>query len=206
MDKPKTFWDTFTGAYQMGEQIHRMYLLNLLKDKGVEYILDVGCGTGPIYEIIKNHDEFNFMYKGTDYSQGMIEVCKKLFPEAVWEVEDARHLSEQDNSWDCVLLLHSLDHLDDYKAAIKEAARVARKYVCIVIWRGFVKDGTRLNDRNMYYKKEGEAPWEDTYLQEYSRETLENEFKNNGLFIEHFTNGREVNNPGTYNSLWLLKI
>lgn len=200
------FWDSFEGFYQMGEQKHRMYLLNLLKDKGVKTLLDDGCGTAPIYEIIKNHPEFDFKYKGTDYSSAMIAICKDNFPEGDFEVEDARKLTEKDNSWDCVLLLHCLDHLDDYAAAIKEATRVSSKYVCIVLWRGFVNDGTRLNDRNMMHKEPGEEPWKDTYLQEYSKEALETEFEKNGLAIEEIAEGEVLNSDAShYNFLYLLR-
>ena len=205
--KPRTYWDTFEGPYQMGPQQHRVYLLDLLDRKGVESILDVGCGTGPIYQLINlpSTRVHSFKYKGTDYSPAMIEICKKEFPDGDFEVEDARHLTEPDNTWDCVLLMHCLDHLDDYKSAIKEAARVAKKYVCIVLWRSFVAEGTNLNPRNMYGKEEGEAPWEDTYLQEYSREVLEKEFADNNLVVEETAEGEKVNEDNKYNFVFLLK-
>lgn len=208
MDNPRTYWDTFNTSYQMGEQKHRIYMLDLLKEKGVKSLLDVGCGTGPIWEIIKNHREkYDFSYLGTDYSQGMIEVCKKSFPEIFWKQEDARHLDEENNSWDCVLLMHSLDHLDDYKSAIKEAARVAQRYVCIILWRPLSDgDSNNLNDKNMYGKSEGDAPWEDTHLQDYSRKLLEEEFAKNGLAIEKTAQGDEVNSDHShYNFLYLLR-
>jgi len=203
--KPRTYWDTFKGSYQMGKQKHRVYLLNLFKEKGITSLFDVGCGTGPIYQIVKE-DKYPFVYKGTDYSPAMIKVCKEMFPEGEFEVQDARHLTESDNSWDCVLLMHSLDHLDDYQAAIKEAMRVSTKYVCIVLWRSFVADGTRLNDRNMMDKKPGEKPWEDTFLHEYSKQALEEEFKKNNLVIEHTAEGDAINSDKShYNFLYLLR-
>ena len=130
----KTYWDTFEGSYQHGAQKHRIYALNLFREKGVESILDVGMGTGPIYQLIENNKElWDFKYKGTDYSPVMVAIAKENFPEGWFEVEDARHLKEPDNSWDCVLLMHCLDHLDDYQSAIREATRVAKKYVCIIL-------------------------------------------------------------------------
>jgi ubiquinone/menaquinone biosynthesis C-methylase UbiE len=203
--KPKTYWESedFESAYQMGKQPHRVYLLNLLKNKGVVSILDVGCGTGPIYEL---NEEYGFKYKGTDYSRTMINTCKRLFPAGNFEVEDARHMTEKDNSWDCVLLMHCLDHLDNYQAAIAEAKRVASKYVCIVLWRGFVDGGTRLNPRNTYGKQEGEEPWEDTYLQDYSREVLEEEFNKNDLKVVQTAEGNDLNGDYShYNFLFLLE-
>ena len=216
MFKPKTYWDTFETLYQMGSQKHRIYMLDLLREKGVGSLLDVGCGTAPIYDLINRPDDGGWTnitnYKGTDYSPAMIEICRREFSVGQFSVQDARNLKESDNSWDCVLLMHSLDHLDDYKAAIKEAARVARKYVCIILWRPFVTTGTNLNDRNDMGKKKDdkgnllEPPWEDTHLQEYSREVLEQEFKKNNLTIEHIAEGETINSDASkYNFLFLLK-
>lgn len=209
--KKVTYWDTFESAYQMGIQKHRVYMLDLLKEKGVESILDVGCGTGPIWGIIKEarergENKWDFTYLGTDYSWAMIEQAKKSFPEIHWQIEDARHLTLGDSTWDCVLLMHCLDHVDDYKQAIKEAARVSKKYVCIILWRPFVLTGTQLNDRNMMDKKEGEEPWKDTYLHEYSREALVEAFDEANLKIVQETYGEEINsNQSSYNYLFLLE-
>lgn len=211
MDKSKqrTYWDSFEQEYQMGNQSHREYLLNLLAEKGANTILDVGCGTGPIYELIQRPDMPDFVqYKGTDYSPAMIEICKRNFPQGNWQVEDARHLSEPDSSWDCVLLMHSLDHLDDYEAAIREAARVARKYVLIVLWRGInYAPGAEnnLNDKNMMGKEEGQDPWEDTHLQDYSWEKLDRAFAKAGLVVIEKNDGEEVNKEGKFNTLILLQ-
>lgn len=217
--KPETYWEheDFSRPYQMGLMPHREYLLDLLKEKRVISIFDVGCGTAPIYQLIKDTIEptadmvtyekrWEFRYKGTDYSRTMIETCKREFPEGNFEVQDARKLTEPSESWDCVLLMHALDHLDDYKSAIKEAARVAKKYVCIILWRGFeTNEYTHLNDRNTYGKEEGEEPWTDTHLQEYSREALNDAYKEAGLTIVHEADGDKLNGDYShYNYLVLL--
>lgn len=197
----------------MGLQKHREYMLDLLKEKGVASLLDVGGGTMPIFQLITETmkdgegrwDNIK-KYKGTDYSFAMVDVAKEMYPFGDFEVQDARALKEEDNSWDCVLLMHALDHLDDYEAAIKEAARVSRKYVCIILWRGFVGEGTRLNDRNTMGKEEGEAPWEDTYLHEYSRQSLDEAFEKARLTVDHIAEGEEINSDSSkYNWLALLR-
>ena len=209
MNKPiRSYWETFEDLYQMGPQKHRLYMLDLLQEKGVKSLLDIGCGTAPIFELLWNGGaRWNSIkdYKGVDYSWKMIEICRREFPQGDFEVQDMRSLKEPDNSRDCVLLLHSLDHTNNYQAAIWEAARVAKRYVCIVLWRSFVEEGTNLNDRNMYGKQEGEQPWEDTYLQEYSKKVLEDEFEKNGLVIEETAEGEKLNEENKYNFLFMLK-
>ncbi|MEK6883425.1 MAG: class I SAM-dependent methyltransferase, partial [Nanoarchaeota archaeon] len=152
MKQARTYWETedFATVYQMGAQKHRVYILDKLKELEVENLLDVGCGTGPIYDLIVNNEKGRWdnikKYKGTDYSWRMIETCQKMFPGGNWDCQDARQMTEPDSSWDCVLLMHSLDHLDDYQAAIKEAIRVSKKYICICLWRSFINEGTNLNN------------------------------------------------------------
>lgn len=205
MDKPEVYWDTVQGPYQHGPQKHRIYMLDLLRDKGVETILDIGCGTGPLYEIIKN-SHYPFDYKGVDYSKHFIEVAQKLFPEALFEFQDMRHLDEPDDTFDCVVMLHSLDHVKEYAQVIQEAARVSDKYICIVLWRAFSTGETQINDRNMIDKKEGEEPWKDTYLMQYTRQALEDEFKKNHLTVEWTAEGDDLNSDHSkYNFLFLLK-
>jgi ubiquinone/menaquinone biosynthesis C-methylase UbiE len=220
--KSKNYWDHIVRdgtTYQMGAQSHRVYLLDLLKEKNITSILDVGCGTGPIYQLIRDslyyeeedvraYYRWPFDYKGVDYSEGMIEVCRKEFPDGDFEVQDARKLSEKDNSWDCVLLMHCLDHLDDYQAAIKEASRVAKKYVLIVLWRGInYSPGAmnNLNNRNMLDRKEGDKPWEDTHLQDYAWEPLQKIFQEANLTVIQKIDGEVINKEGRYNTLILLQ-
>lgn len=204
----RTYWDFVAGTgglYHMGANKYRTYILDRLKELGVVSIFEVGCGTAPIYGMIKENPKWGFKYKGTDFATEMVEVARDYFKTINIEVEDARKLKEKDNRWDCVLSIDCLDHLDDYKAAIAEAARVAKKYVVISLWRDFVSSGTSLNSRNMMNKNDDEEPWQDTYLQEYSKEVLEDEFKKNNLEIVEFTNGQEVNEINQRRALWILK-
>lgn len=209
----RTYWESedFDQPYQMGPQQHRLYILNKLKELGVVKLLDVGCGTGPIYDLICNppsEGQWDNIqkYKGTDYSWQMIKTAKRMFPYGNFEVQDARNMLEPDKSWDCVLLMHILDHVNDYQAVIKEAVRVSKKYIALILWRGFVDAGTHLNDRNMMGKREGEKPWEDTFLQEYSRKTLITEFNKYNLLDVDIADGDEVNSDySKYNYVWILK-
>jgi len=183
---PKVYWDEIVkegNTYQMGAQSHRVYVLNLLSQKGVHTILDVGCGTAPIYELIHTKSLPEFLdYKGVDYSEGMIETAKKHFPLGKFEVQDGRNLKEPDNSWDCVLMMHSLDHINEYTKAIQEAARVSKKYVCIILWRPVAPKG-EINMSGGMIKPDG-TKWADTWLLDFTRDKLENAFKEAGLEIE----------------------
>jgi len=203
----KNYWesDFFKIPYQHGVQPHRTFLLNLLKEKDVDSVLDVGCGTGPLYQMMTENPKWDFKYKGTDYSKTMIETAKREL-NGDFEVQDMRKLKEGNHSWDCVVLMHSLDHVDDYKKAIKEAARVAKRYVCIVLWRRFVPEGTTLNSVNKMDRTDDIA-WDDTHMQDYSVDALTDAFREAGLKVEELEVGGALNGSYTrYSSLFLCKI
>lgn len=54
-------------------------------------VLDVGCGTGD--PIAKYLIENGLKLTGTDYSEKMIEMAKRNFPESEWLVQDMRELA-----------------------------------------------------------------------------------------------------------------
>lgn len=162
-----TFWDDFGSSgmtYQMGEQPQRMEIFKILKDYDCQSMLDIGCGTGPLYEILKNNN-IPLKYKGVDYSSSFIKTCKREFPEARWEVQDARQLSEKDRSWDCCVLLHALDHVDNYGQVLNECYRVSNKLVIVVLWRPFSDTPTHTNSKNKDYK--------DSHLTDFNKNDLD---------------------------------
>lgn len=209
MDNPKNYWDIVTVPYQMGPQKHRLYILDLLKKFGVKSLLDVGCGTGPIFEIITSDETWDNLtkYKGVDYSENFINWAQENFGKKYFDLQDARDLKEADASYDCVLLMHSLDHVKQYEEVISEAARVSKKYICIIVWQTIRPGGgVVVNDRNMISKNPEDDPWEDTYLVQYSKEALGEEFKKNNLKVVLEVSGDELNSEQCkYNYLFFLE-
>lgn len=207
----RTYWEIVDVPYQHGPHKHRLFLLDLLAEKKIKSLLDVGCGTGPIYDLLINGEEGRWdniiKYKGIDYCHRFIEWAKKEYGEKLFELQDARHLDEPNEAWDCVLLMHSLDHIKEWEQVIKEATRVSKQYIVIILWQDFRLDGeVKINDRNMFCKQEGEEPWADTYLLQYSREKLEPEFKRNNLRIAEEAGGDLINSDQSkWNYLFLLE-
>ena len=92
-----------------------------------ERMLDVGCGSALLY----NHlpQELKPCYTGADFTPEFIELCKKKHPEGRWMVEDARNLTFPDNSFHLVNSTTVLQHIPDWKRAVREFVRVSNKYV-----------------------------------------------------------------------------
>lgn len=128
-------WARYIRSYGEGVGFpSRNWFANHMKNNPGWSVLDVGAGGGIEYESLIAYIP-DLKYKGVDYAETAIEYCKKAFPETEWAVEDARRLDGiAADSFDVVLLRHSLDHIDDWEAALRAAWRVARKEVVVILW------------------------------------------------------------------------
>lgn len=134
--------------YHRGEDECRKLLYKWIKEG--DKVLDVGCGSGWMWENFKKKG-IKINYKGVDLTRDFIEGARIDFPEVWWEVQDARDLREVNKSFDVVTLYHVLEHIPypGWKDAIKEAVRVARKLVIVTIWRGLVEESSD-HEMDMY--------------------------------------------------------
>jgi len=198
-ESDQTYWDELAesgNTYQHGHTKHRQKILDLIKKSNVKSILDVGCGTGPVYWLTKDID---VKYKGVDYSKGFISIAKRNFSEGDFEVQDARKLKEKDNSWDLVLLMHTLDHIDDWKAALREAKRVSSRLVMIILWRSFTMSEDWIHQTVM-----NDTLYKDTFLTEFRKRDIEGEFAKIGL--KNLDRGEIINDDNKYNYYYTLLI
>ena len=90
-----------------------------------EKLLDVGCGTGFLIEILKKQKDAE--YYGLDLSPKMIEIAKAKFDGGVQLVEgSADYLPYPDNTFDVVCCVQSFHHYPYPEKAMSEAYRVLK--------------------------------------------------------------------------------
>ncbi len=89
-------------------------------------ILDVGCSTGTCAKAIISMKDNR--YVGVDIDSRYVERAKKLHPHGTFMTMDARELSFPDASFDVVLFIGALHHMDDeiINACFKQLRRVVR--------------------------------------------------------------------------------
>jgi len=86
-------------------------------------ILDVGCGPGYVSAAAA---ERGAKPTGLDFSEEMVAIAKRMFPQIEFKEGDAQNLPFADASFDRVLANFALLHLADPERAIAEAFRVLK--------------------------------------------------------------------------------
>lgn len=112
----------FTSAVDAAEN---EALSRLLKDKVQGAVLDIGCGTGLLLDLL-NIDTTHYL--GVDISHGMIDVARRKHPHHQFRHADAEDLSElPDESFDVAVSLFScLSYTPKPRSVISECHRVLR--------------------------------------------------------------------------------
>lgn len=88
-----------------------------------EKILDLGCGNGRLLQIFK---EIDIDYTGADSSEKLIEIARKNYPNAKFEVADALHLSFPNNYFDKIYSVAVLHHIPSKELRLKFLEGVKR--------------------------------------------------------------------------------
>lgn len=97
-------------------------------------ILEVGCGTGNVSEVIINFIDFG-VFIGVDISDKMLELAREKIrsDKVVFLKGDAQNLQFKDNSFDYVITSEVLEHMQDSKKALSEWSRVLKDSGKIII-------------------------------------------------------------------------
>lgn len=102
---------------------------------GVTTLIDVGCGGGGMFRVIKEIDQREKLSSafsvGLDVFRAHMPQAKKVYNEVV--ICDARQLPVRENSADVVICLHLIEHLakKDGRKLISELNAIAIKQVII---------------------------------------------------------------------------
>jgi ubiquinone/menaquinone biosynthesis C-methylase UbiE len=113
------------GIYEMCKDDYPP-ILEELREAGFGDLLDVGCGTGPMVELLAS--EFSGRrYTGLDLTPKMIEVANaKGIEGARFVVGDAEDLPFEDACFDAVICANSFHHYPNPQAFFDGVARVLR--------------------------------------------------------------------------------
>ena len=130
-------FDNYAKNYDSGwrgTKSARFYrdLISALEVKPGDSVLDVGCGTGTVLNLISSAVEIKGF--GIDVSRKMLEIAKENSRDFDFRPGGCDNLPYGDNSMDAVIACMAYHHFPDQKAFRKEAARVLKPggmlYIC----------------------------------------------------------------------------
>jgi len=106
--------------------------ISMIKSTGLASpsLLDIGCSSGSYYEVFSKTG-LNLKYQGCDYAEAFIKLAKTRYPQIPFTICDAAVLPYLDSEFDIALSSSCLQYIRDYKKAVNEAARVAKKFVIL---------------------------------------------------------------------------
>jgi ubiquinone/menaquinone biosynthesis C-methylase UbiE len=135
-------YDWCTKEYQSANPISKVLIYcfyKVLSEKilhpikpNLSKILEIGSGAGEstlrIQEMVKG-----IQYDATEYDLRYIEAIKKRDLQINVSQENVYHINRPNSSYECLIMLEVLEHLDDVGLALAELFRVSSRYVIISV-------------------------------------------------------------------------
>ena len=117
-------------------------ILNFLPGESGLYLHDVGCGTGeytiPYFEQLMP----NVRIHASDFSAGMVNVCRDRFPEHEHSIQDVEKMTMPSGLFDVLTSRQLLEHVPNPDKALQEMYRVLKPGGLLVLstpsWFGLV--------------------------------------------------------------------
>lgn len=117
-ETPSSRANSYQMTWKYNPILHKV-LINYLRPAEREEILDIGCGRGFCVQEVEHYSD---RVIGVDISASSLE--EAVTPKVIYG--DAMNLSFQDNSFDKIYSLHTVEHVPSLEKFFSEIARVIR--------------------------------------------------------------------------------
>jgi len=128
-------------------------------------VLDLGCGNGRFFEILKDKD---VDYIGVDFSEKLIEIAKQNYPKVKFQVADALNLAFPNNYFDKIYSIAVLHHIpsEEFRMQfLKEARRTLKPngFLILTVWKPESKKSLNLFFKHTALRLSGKLEKGDTF-------------------------------------------
>ena len=132
----------FGGKYTQANALTRR-LLNrfflaigkLLEELEVESALEIGCGFGFSTARLREMLAPEVALEASDVEERLVRAAAAANPGMPIRIESVYQLDRPDRSFDCVLALEVLEHLQEPARAMREVCRVSRRWIIVSVPR-----------------------------------------------------------------------
>lgn len=134
----KKYWDFRAESWdrQVSDFIERKSLIEVekvLKDLKINSIIDIGCGNGKWSEVFKKIFNNKIDYLGLDFSEYLIELAQKRYPDKNFQIFDAREIDKLGKTADLIFSSTCLLHFTEEEVKeFKEKASKIAKYLLLI--------------------------------------------------------------------------
>lgn len=136
-------WRAEWGDMQRYGPVHRHILEDMVRTVAsldVRSVLDVGCGSGENLAALAQSNRYELA--GADESEEALRLAARRAPSARLLHLDAQR-AELPEKFDLVMSIQVVEHLPDDVAAIKNIARMSKKFVFISTMKGRMRPSER---------------------------------------------------------------
>lgn len=106
------------------------YIIELLKDRSYNHILDFGCNTGYLLKLLCHAAPKNTYY-GADINPHALNTAKRRNPDFTFFLTS--QLSQHAEYFDVIIISHVLEHVHDGKKMLDQAHRLLKKNGTLII-------------------------------------------------------------------------
>lgn len=184
--KGGNIYPKFTSKNPIAKILMTNYLSSMFRlANGLKFssVIDVGCGEGEIISVWKKHcPECSII--GVDIDENILQTARERNKNVRFEVQNICRLDIPDNSFDLVLCLEVLEHLENPRQALSELVRISKKYILCSVPREPVWSFLNLC-RFAYIRNLGNTPG---HIQKWSKKSFTK-------LLSEFASIKSVNNP-----------
>jgi len=138
--------------YSPSPRHRRRIISGIISKLEFDSCLDAGCAQPYLLMVLKDQKR-NFF--GCDISNKVIAVNKKLFPEAGFEeVDISKGVYPGNKKFDLVLSSEVLEHIEDWRSAVKNLATMSKKFLLITVPCGKTLNIDRMIGHLRHYKQD----------------------------------------------------
>jgi demethylmenaquinone methyltransferase/2-methoxy-6-polyprenyl-1,4-benzoquinol methylase len=133
MDERKKYFESYADEWDKmftAEDLEILsFLIDSFKISGGSKIVDLGCGTGIMFDMLRRKVGENGLVVGVDFCSPMVKKARKNFPfNNLFEVDaDVENLPLRPDYFEYAISFAAFAHFNKQKKVMKEVARVLKR-------------------------------------------------------------------------------